>query len=104
MMDARLEVPFQIRELALAGIDNAEKVFALFFNNIAITSNSAQSIALLERVIAVKIDYARKIARARDLTEAAALQFSYCRAQVEITTDLIRIVSDYHKLPTLPRP
>ena len=40
------------------------------------------------------MDYARKIARASDLTEATALQFAYCRSQVEITTDLIRIISD----------
>jgi hypothetical protein len=42
----------------------------------------------------VKMDYARKLACARDLSEAAALQFAYCRSQVEITADLIRIVSD----------
>jgi hypothetical protein len=96
MMDARLEVPNQVRELAVIGIENAERVLALFFDNVAksIAPNSAESIALLKRVIAVKMDYARKIARASDLTEATALQFAYCRSQVEITADLIRIVSD----------
>lgn len=52
------------------------------------------AIALLNRVIAVKIDYARKLARASNVTEATALQFSYCRSQVEITTDLIHIIAD----------
>jgi hypothetical protein len=107
MMDARLEVPNQVRELTVIGIDNAEKALALFFDNLAksIAPNSVETIALLRRVIAVKMDYARKIARARDLTEAAALQFSYCRAQVEITTDLIRIISDNNKkLSMLRRP
>ena len=96
MMGARLEVPVQVRELALVGIDNAEKALAIFFDNVAksIAPNSVETIALLKRVIAVKMDYARKIARARDLTETAALQFAYCRSQVEITTDLIRIISD----------
>ena len=95
-MDARLEVPIQVRELAVAGIDNAEKALALFFDNVAksIAPNSAETIALLKRVIAVKMDYARKVARANDLAETAALQFAYCRSQVEITTDLIRIISD----------
>jgi hypothetical protein len=101
MMDARLEVPIQIRELAVVGIDNAEKALALVFDNVAksITPSSAESIALIKRIIAVKMDYARKIARAGDLTEAAALQFAYCRSQVEITTDLIRIISDHSGKP-----
>jgi hypothetical protein len=34
MMDARLEVPIQVRELAVTGIDNAEKALALFFDNV----------------------------------------------------------------------
>jgi hypothetical protein len=96
MGDARLEVPIEVRELAVIGIDNAEKALALLFDNVAksIAPNSAESVALIKRVIAVKMDYARKIARASDLTEATALQFAYCRSQVEITADLIRIVSD----------
>jgi hypothetical protein len=94
MMDARLEVPIQVRELAVIGIDNAEKALALFFDNVAIAPNAADAVALIKRVIAVKMDYARKVVLASDLSEATALQFAYCRSQVEITTDLIRIVSD----------
>jgi hypothetical protein len=96
MMDARLEVPIQVRELAVNGIDNAEKALALFFDNVpkSIAPNATESVALIKRVIAVKMDYPRKIARASDLTEATALQFAYCRSQVEITADLIRIISD----------
>ena len=96
MMGARLEVLIEVRELAVIGINNAEKALALLFDNVAksIAPNSAESVALIKRIIAVKMDYARKIARASDLTEATALQFAYCRSQVEITADLIRIVSD----------
>jgi hypothetical protein len=96
MMESKIEVPSQVRELVVIGIDNAEKALALLFDNVAksIAPNSAESVALIKRVIAVKMDYARKIARASDLTEATALQFAYCRSQVEITADLIRIVSD----------
>jgi hypothetical protein len=77
-------------------LDNIEKAFALFFDAAtrSIAPSSAETIALLERVILVKIDYARKLALAKDLTEATALQFEYCRSQVEITTYLIRIISD----------
>jgi hypothetical protein len=32
MMNARLEVPDQVRELAVIGIDNSKKAFALFFD------------------------------------------------------------------------
>jgi hypothetical protein len=96
MMDNGLDVPFQVRDLAAMSLDNIEKAFAQFFDAAtrSIAPNSAETIALLERVISVKIDYARKLALAKDLTEATALQFAYCRAQVEITADLIRVSSD----------
>jgi hypothetical protein len=95
-METKIEVPSQVRELVAIGIDNADKALVLFFDSAArsISPNSAESVALLKRVIAVKMDYARKLAVAKTLMEATALQFAYCRSQVEITTDLIRIVSD----------
>ena len=96
MMETRLEVPAPVRELVAISIDNIEKAFALFFDAAekSVAPASAESLVLLKRVIAVKIDYARKLALAKDLSEATALQFAYCRAQIEITTDLIRVVSD----------
>ena len=95
-METKLEVPAPVRELVAISIDNAEKALALFFDAAtrSITPASAESLALLKRVIAVKVDYARKVALARDTSEATALQFAYCRAQIEITTDFIRAVSD----------
>jgi hypothetical protein len=88
MMDARLEVPNQVRELAVIGVDNAEKALVLFFDRASksIAPNSADAVALIKRVIAVKMDYARKLALASDLPEAAALQFSCCRSHVEMRT------------------
>ena len=105
MTDARLEVPNQVRDLAVIGIDNAEKALVLFFDHgtKSIGPHSTDAVALIKRVIAVKMDYARKIARASDLTEATALQFAYCRSQVEITADLIRIVSDHSNTLLTPR-
>jgi hypothetical protein len=96
MMETRLDVPIQLRELAAISIDNVEKAFAFFFDAATklIAPNSSESIALLKRVIAVQIDYARKIALAKDVSEATALQFAYYRAQIDIATDLVRVVSD----------
>jgi hypothetical protein len=96
MMETKIEVPSQVRELVAISVDNIEMALALFFDAAtkSIAPSSPESIALLKRVIAVKMDYARKLAIANDLSEATALQFAYCRSQVEITTDLIRIVSD----------
>jgi cyanate lyase len=96
MIDSKIEVPSQLRELTVLGINNAENALALFFEDVSksLGQNSAESIALIKRVIAIKMDYARKIARTTDLKEASALQFAYCRSQVAITTDLIRIVSE----------
>ena len=75
MMDARLEVPIQVRELAVNDIDNAEKALALFFDNVtkSIAPNATESVPPINRVIAVKMDYARKYCPANDLTEATAL-------------------------------
>lgn len=96
MMETKFEVPAPVRDLVAIGIDNVETAFAFFFDAAtkSVAPASAESIVLLKRVIAVKIDYARKVAVARDLSEAMALQFAYCRAQIEMTTDLIRIVSE----------
>ncbi|MEH2537593.1 MULTISPECIES: hypothetical protein [unclassified Bradyrhizobium] len=95
-METGLDVPTELRPLVATGLDNAEKAFAFFFD--AGTKSAApaskETIALLKRVVAVKLDYARKLALASELSEMTALQFVYCQAQVEITADLIRIVSD----------
>jgi hypothetical protein len=96
MMETKLEVPAPVRELVAISIDNVEKALALFFGAAtkSVTPAAAESLALLKRVMAVKMDHARKVALARDLSEATALQFAYCQAQIEITTDFIRVVSD----------
>ena len=80
MMNNGLDVPFQVRDLAAMSLE----AFALFFDaaTTSIAPNSAEIIALPERVISVKLDYARKLALAKDLAEATALQFAYCRSQV----------------------
>ena len=96
MIEKRLDVPLQVRELVVTGIDNAESALALFFNAVASSSSPAaeQALVLFRRVVAVKFDYARKVARAQDVTAATDLEFAYCRAQVEITLELIRLISD----------
>ena len=96
MTDMKLDVPLEVRELAVAGIDNAETALGLLLAALTASSppTSAASLTLIRRIIAVKMDYARKIARAEDVRHATALQFDFCRSQVEITTELIRIVAD----------
>jgi hypothetical protein len=96
MMKTKIEVPAPVRELVAIGIDNAERALALFFDAVSKSAapTSAQSLALLKRIVIVQMDYARKVARAKDLSEATALQFAFCRSQIDITTDLIRVVSD----------
>jgi hypothetical protein len=56
MMETKIEVPSEIRELVTIGIDNAETALALLFDNVtrSIAPNSLDSIALLRRVIVVK--------------------------------------------------
>jgi len=95
-MDTKLDVPLQVRELVVLGVENSEAALALFFEAVAASSSpmATDPLALLRRVVAVKFDYARKVARATDVKEATAFQFAYCRAQVEITLERIRIMSD----------
>lgn len=93
MTHNELEVSPLLRDLAILGLDNMERVFGLFFAAAtkSTTSEGAESIALLQRVIGVKLNYAHKLASASDLSEATELQFAYFRAQVEIAADLIRV-------------
>ncbi|KRR12475.1 hypothetical protein [Bradyrhizobium valentinum] len=95
MMETKVEVPAPVRELGAIGINNAESALALFFDAVSKLGapTSAQSLALLERIVAVRMDYARKVARAIERSEATALQFAFCRSQIDITTELIRVVS-----------
>jgi hypothetical protein len=92
MMETKIEVPAPVRELVAIGIDNAERALAVFFD--AVSKSAAQSLALLKQIVTVQMDYAGKVARAKDFSEATALQFAFCRSQIDITTDLIRVVSD----------
>ena len=96
MMETKIVVPAPVRELVAIGIDNAEKALALFFDTVSKSAapTARQSLALLTRIVTVHMDYARKVAHAKDLSEATALQFAFCRSQIDITTDLIRIISD----------
>jgi len=96
MMETKIEVPVPVRELVAIGIDNAERALGPFFDAVSKSTapTSAQSLALPKRIVTVQMDYARKVAHAKDLSEATALQFAFCRSQIDITTDLIRVVSD----------
>lgn len=100
-MDTKLDVPLRVRDLVVTGIDNVETALALFFDGVTASSSpaAADALALFKRVVAVKFAYAWKVALAKDVTEATALQFAYCRAQVEITLELIRIMSDRSDAP-----
>jgi hypothetical protein len=97
-MKTKLYVPIQVRDLAVIGIDNAEKALAFLLDAATKTkshsSDSSASIALLKRVVHVQMNYARTVAHAKDLSEATAMHFAYCRAQIEITTELIRLASE----------
>jgi hypothetical protein len=56
MMETKIEVPSQVRELVAISIDSIEKALALFFDAAtkSIAPNSLESIERLKRVVAVK--------------------------------------------------
>ena len=57
-METKLDVPLQVRELVVLGIENSEAALALLFEAVAATSPSAAAdpVALLRRAVAVKFD------------------------------------------------
>ena len=81
MIEPKLEVPTELRDLAEKTIDQAEKAFGMFFDaaNKSIasipspgTEMSKQALSLTEQNIKASFEHARKLVHATDLQEAHA--------------------------------
>lgn len=90
MIEPKLEVPAELRDLAEKTIDQAEKAFGLFFEA-ATKSMSAvpgagadvskQALTFTEQNMKSAFEHARKLVHATDLQEAMRIQSDFLRSQ-----------------------
>src|SRR3981189_3787831 len=90
MIEPKLEVPAELRDLAEKTISPAEKAFGIFFDaaNKSITAipspgteMSKQALSLTEQNMKAAFEHARKLVHATDLQEAMQIQSEFLRSQ-----------------------
>jgi phasin len=90
MIEPKLEVPAELRDLAEKTIDQAEKAFGMFFDAAgksmtsmpgAGTEISRQALSFTEQNMKAAFDHARKLVHATDLQEAMRIQSEFLRSQ-----------------------
>ena len=90
MIDPKLEVPAELRELAEKTIEQAEKAFGMFFDAASKSMSSVpgagseiskQALAFTEQNMKAAFEHARKLVHATDLQEAMRIQSDFLRSQ-----------------------
>jgi phasin len=90
MIEPKLEVPAELRDLAERTIDQAEKAFGMFFDAAgksmtsmpgAGTEISRQALSFTEQNMKAAFEHARKLVHATDLQEAMQIQSEFLRSQ-----------------------
>jgi phasin len=102
MMEPKLEVPAEVRELAEKTIDQAEKAFGMFFDaaNKSVTSvptpaseMSKQALSFTQQNMKAAFDNARRLVHAKDLQEAMQIQSEFLKSQFTNAGEHMRQVS-----------
>src|SRR5882672_6032932 len=102
MMEPKLEVPAELRELAEKTIEQAEKAFGMFFDaaNKSIasvpspgTEISRQALSFTEQNMKAAFDHARKLVHATDLQEAMRIQSEFLKSQFTNAGEHMRQIS-----------
>ena len=90
MMEPKLEVPAELRDMAEKTVEQAEKAFGMFFDaaNKSIASIPApgtdmakQALSLTEQNMKAVFEHARKLVHATDLQEAMRIQSEFLKSQ-----------------------
>jgi len=90
MIEPKLEVPAELRDLAEKTIDQAEKAFGLFFEAAIKSASSVpganmevskQALTFTEQNMRSAFEHARKLVHATDLQEAMRIQSEFLRSQ-----------------------
>jgi phasin len=90
MIEPKLEVPAELREMAEKTIDQAEKAFGMFFDAAGKsmasvpspgTEISRHALSFTEQNMKAAFDHARKLVHATDLQEAMQIQSEFLKSQ-----------------------
>jgi phasin len=102
MMEPKLEVPAEVRELAEKTIDQAERAFGMFFDaaNKSVASvpaptseMSRQALSFTQQNMKAAFDNARRLVHAKDLQEAMQIQSEFLKSQFTNAGEHMRQVS-----------
>jgi phasin len=90
MVEPKLEVPAELRDLASKTIDQCEKAFGMFFDaankSVATmpspgTDISKQALSFTEQNMKSAFEHARKLLQATDLQQAMQIQSEFLKSQ-----------------------
>jgi phasin len=90
MIEPKLEVPAELRDLAEKTIEQAEKAFRMFFDAASKsmmsvpgpgTEISKQALSFTEQNMNAAFEHARKLVHVTDLQEAMRIQSEFLRSQ-----------------------
>ena len=90
MIEPKLEVPAELRDLAEKTIEQAERAFGMFFEaaNKSVgtipgpgSEMSKQALSFTEQNMKAAFEHARKLVHAHDLQEALQIQSEFLRSQ-----------------------
>ena len=115
MIEPKLEVPAELRDLAEKTIDQAEKAFGMFFDAATKSMSSVpgagadvskQALAFTEQNMKAAFEHARKLVQATDLQQAMQIQSEFLRSQFtnagehmrQITGNVMSAAKDATKL------
>ena len=98
MVEPKLEVPAELRDLAEKTIEQAEKAFGMFFDAAAKSMDSMpggshlskQALTFTEQNMKAAFEHARKLVHATDLQEAMRIQSEFLRSQFTNAGDHMR--------------
>jgi phasin len=102
MVEPKLEVPAELRDLAEKTIDQAEKAFGMFFDAASKsmasvpgpgTDISKQALSFTEQNMKAAFDHARKLVHATDLQEAMRIQSEFLRSQFTTAGEHMRQIT-----------
>src|ERR1700735_5267872 len=102
MIEPKLEVPAELRELVEKTIDQTERAFGMFFDaaNKSVTSMpnpgteiSKQALTFTEQNMKAAFEHARKLVHATDLQQAMQIQSEFLRSQFTNAGEHMRQIS-----------
>jgi phasin len=102
MMEPKLEVPPELRDLAEKTIEQAERAFKMFFDAASKsmasipgpgTEISKQALSFTEQNMKAAFEHARKLVHATDLQEAMRIQSEFLRSQFTNAGEHMRTIS-----------